>query len=114
MDIDNYYNTGKTSPLYFVCSFILDCMNSVGISELNVINNVFILLWSRTENNPVLENVRVLVFRLVRKIQKTKPEIGTSVARENVRPEVLISLKSFLKIFRNAYVGFCDWKLIYK
>ena len=53
-------------------------------------------------NDPILENVSVLVFKLVWKIQKMKPEIGNSVARENIRQEVLISPKSFLKIFRNA------------
>ena len=53
------------------------------------------------ENDPILENVSVLVFRLVWKIQKTKPEIRNSVARENVRPEVLISVKLFMKLFRN-------------
>ena len=37
-----------------------------------------------------------------------KPEIGNSVARENVRPEVLVSLKSILKLFRNAEDEFCD------
>ena len=65
-------------------------------------------------NDPILENVSVLVFRLVWKIQKTKPEIRNSVARENIRPEVLVSLKLILKIFRNAFVGFCNWKIIYK
>ena len=44
MDIDNYFNTGKTTPLYFVCFFVLDCMDTVGISELNIIGNVFILV----------------------------------------------------------------------
>ena len=37
-----------------------------------------------------------------------------SVVRENIRPEVLANLKSFFKIFRNAHVGFCDWKIIYE
>ena len=57
--------------------------------------------------DPFLENVSDLVFRLVWNIQKMKPEIRKSVARENVRPEVLVSLKPFLKLFRNTYVGFC-------
>ena len=60
------------------------------------------------ENDPNLQNVSVLVFRLVWKIQKTKPKIRNSVARENIRPEVLVSLQLFLKIFRNAFVGCCN------
>ena len=71
-----------------VVFFFLDCMNSVGILNLNIIVLIFILEWSRKEDDPVLENVSVLGFRLVWKIQKMKPEIGNSVARENVRPEV--------------------------
>ena len=49
----------------FVCSFILDCMNSVGFSELNIVFDVFILVWSGEKNDPILENVSVLIFRLV-------------------------------------------------
>ena len=108
MDFDNYFNTGKTIPLYFVRSFVLDRMNSVGILELNFIVNVSILVWSRKENDPVLENVLVLVFRLVWKNRKMKAEIRNSVARENINPEVLVSRKSFLKIFRGVYVVFCN------
>ena len=113
MDINNCLNTGKTTPLYFVCYFILDHMNSVAISELNIIFDVFILMWSRKENDLILENVSVLVFRLVWKNQKMKPEIRDSVARENISPEVLVSPKSFLKIFRDTYVVICNLKIIY-
>ena len=35
-----------------------------------------------------------------------------TVACENIRPEVLASLKSFLKILRTAYVEFRIWKII--
>ena len=45
MNIDTYFNTEETTPLYFVCFFILDRLNSVGISELNIIFDVFILVW---------------------------------------------------------------------
>ena len=40
-----------------------------------------------------------------------KPEIRNSAARENISPEALISPKSFLKIFRDTYVEFYDWKI---
>ena len=62
---------------------------------------------------PILESVFVLAFRFVWKFQKTKPEIKGDVARENPRPEVLVSLETFSKIFRNAYVGFYIRKIIY-
>ena len=45
MDIDNYVKTGEQflySILYVL--FILDCMNTVGITALNVFVNVFILV----------------------------------------------------------------------
>ena len=60
------------------------------------------------KNDPILENVLILVFRLVWKNQEMNPEVRSSVARENIRPEVLASPKSFLKIFRDTYVGFCN------
>ena len=63
-------------------------------------------------NDLILENVFVLVFRFVWKLQKTKPEIKGGVVRENFRQEVLVSLESFLKIFRNVYVGFSIRKII--
>ena len=46
------------------------------------------------------------MFRLV--FQNSEDNTGNEsrVTRENIRPEILASLKSFLKIFRNAYVGF--------
>ena len=53
MNIDNYFKTGEITPLYFVCFFILDRMNSVGISGLNIIFDVFILVWSKEENNSI-------------------------------------------------------------
>ena len=37
-----------------------------------------------------------------------------AIARENIRPEVLASLKSFPKVFRNACVRFRVQKIIYK
>ena len=64
--------------------FHFDCMNSVGISELNIVFDVFILVWSREENDPILENISVLIFKLVWNNQKKKPEIGNGVARENI------------------------------
>ena len=39
-----------------------------------------------------------------------KPEIGNDVTRLNIWPQVLVSPKSFLKLFRDAYVEFYDWK----
>ena len=98
----------------FVCFFISDFMKSVGISELNFIVNVFVLVWRRKKMIPFRKIILVLIFRLVWKFQKMKPETEKSFPREYVRSEVLVSLKSFLKIFRNAYVGFYDWKFIYK
>ena len=53
MNIDNYFDTGEIFPLSFVCFSILDRMNSVGTSELNIIFNVFIFVWSREENDPI-------------------------------------------------------------
>ena len=52
MNFDNYFITGEITPLYSVF-FILDRMNSVGISELNIIFDVFISVWSRKENDPI-------------------------------------------------------------
>ena len=60
------------------------------------------------KNDPILENVLILVFRLVWKNQEMKPEVRNNVAREKIRPEVLASPKSFLEISLNAYVGFCN------
>ena len=67
----------------FCMFFILDRMNSVGISEFNTILDVFILVWNRRGNDPIQKNVSVLIFRLVWKSQKMKPEIGNDVTREN-------------------------------
>ena len=43
---------------------------------------------------------------------EVKTGIKSGGVREIFRPEVLVSLESFLKIFRNAYVGFCVRKII--
>ena len=59
----------------------------------------------KKEEIPFLENVSVLIFRLVWKFQKTKPEIENSFTCGNIRPEVLANLKSFPKPFRNTSVG---------
>ena len=47
-------------------------------------------------------------------MENSEDETGNknSVACENIKPEVLNSPKSFLKIFRNVYVGFCIRKII--
>ena len=71
---DNYFNTGIHFHYTFVCSFFLDCMNSVGITELNNISNVFILVW-KEENDPKVRNVLVLLFRFVWIFHQTKPEV---------------------------------------
>ena len=59
-------------------------MISAGISELSLNVNIFILAWGRKENDPVLENVHNIVFRLVNWKNQKKPEIRNSVARENI------------------------------
>ena len=38
-------------------------------------------------------------------------EMRNGVARENIRPEGLVSAEPFLKIFRNTYVGFYGGKV---
>ena len=45
-------------------------------------------------------------------METSEDKTGNKRWRENFRPEVLVSLESFLKIFRNAYVGFCIRKII--
>ena len=40
MSIDNYFKTGEITPLYSVCFFILDRLNSIAIPKLNVILDV--------------------------------------------------------------------------
>ena len=105
------FNTGKSIPLCFVCSFILDFMNSVEISELNFVFDVFILVWSKEKMIP-FRKVAVLIFRLARKNQKMKQEIRNSVARENIWPEVIVCPETILKVFRNAYVGFYGWEIV--
>ena len=67
---------------------------------------MFSIQYGEERNEPILENVSVLTIRLVWKFQKMKPEMESSFSHENIKPDVLVSLKSFLKIFRNAYVGF--------
>ena len=48
MDIDNYFNIGEQFLYTILCViFILDCLNSVGITELNIIVDVFVLVWRR-------------------------------------------------------------------
>ena len=63
MNIDNYFNTGEKPSLIFCMFFNLDRMNSVGISELNIVFVFFVLVWTRKESH--LENVSVLMFRIV-------------------------------------------------
>ena len=50
------------------------------------------------------------MFRLVWQISEDDTGNESSVTSENIWPEVLVSLKSFWKIFRDAYVEFYDWK----
>ena len=72
---------------------------------------MFPLLCGAERNNPFLENVFVLVFIFVWKLQKTKLDLKGGVALENFRPEVLVSLESFLKIFRKLTLDSVSGKL---
>ena len=52
MDIDNYFNIGEQyvyTVLYVL--FILDWTNSVGITELNIIVDVFVFVWRRKKGS---------------------------------------------------------------
>ena len=53
--------------------FILDCMNSVGIAELNNVFDVFFSV--RKKNDPRVKNVFILLFRSVWNFQQAKPEV---------------------------------------
>ena len=70
--------------------FILDCMDSVAVAKLSITSGISFQC-GEERNDSTLENVSVLVIRLVWKIQKTKPEIGNTVTREIIKPEVLVS-----------------------
>ena len=106
MSFDNYFGIGKQfhyTILYVL--FILDFMNSVGIAELNTIFNVS--FWCEEKrDDPVSANILILIFRLVWKFQKTKPEVENKVPCDNIRPEVLATLKSFPKKFRTFTLDF--------
>ena len=57
---------------------ILNCMDSVGIAESNFVFNVSFQC-GEGRNDPILENLSVLLFRLVWKLQTTEPEIKNNV-----------------------------------
>ena len=61
--------------------------------------------------NPFLEIVLILIFRLVWRFQKTKPEVEKMIAGENIRPEVLAKIKSFLKYSVTLTLDFVYRKL---
>ena len=53
---------------------------------------------------PFQKNVLVLVFRLIWKFQKTKPETANSFVCENIRPEVSFCEEIISDVSRSAYV----------
>ena len=69
---------------------------------------------AKKEDDPISENVLILIFRFVWEFQKTKQEVKNKVTCENIKPQNLVSLRSFPKIFRNVYVGFRLRKVIYE
>ena len=71
-------------------------MDSVEIAKLNITSGISFQC-GKERNDPNLENVSVLIFRLVWKIQRTKPEIGNDVTRENIKLEVLVSSEIIFK-----------------
>ena len=104
MDIDNYSNIGDQLPctiLYVL--LILDCLNSVGITELNIIVNIFISVWRR-KNDPIPENAPVLLFRLVWKFQKTKQQVNKKLRVKALNRKFYFVQKSLFNIQRRAFV----------
>ena len=75
--------------------FFLDCTNSVGVSELSVILDVFILVWNRRENDPIYKNVSVLIFRLVRQNSEDDTGNKNSVTREDIKRKIQLVRNHF-------------------
>ena len=96
----------NNSTIFFVCSFILDCMRSVGITELNIVL-VFSYQCGKEKNDPSVMSVfSFLIFRLAWNFQPLKPEVTKMFTCENIKPEILFCLKSFWILSRSASVDF--------
>ena len=79
--------------------FILDCMNSVGIAELNNVFNVFISVCKR-KNDPRVKNVFILLVRSVWNFQQAKPEVIERLRMKTLYWKFHFVKKSLLDILR--------------
>ena len=87
----------NNSTILYVCSFHIRLYELRWDRGVKCYSKSLNYKCGEGKNDPIFGNVLLLVFRSVWRFQKTKSEVEIKLACENIRPENLANIKSFLK-----------------